>query len=592
MFGLNAFRSCILLVLGVAAYFFLFSSSEIKHIRQRRAPIAARDLVPLASGDGVLSPGAGAVFYRGTNLVTFTCSKTLMAVNVDLFVVQGTMSFTKEIASNATFEVAADKKSGKVFVNIPEDQPTGPNHVLRVWGWLQGHGPESNDTQYYILPDSGHFAIADKNAGTFNHPTAQESLVSGRLQTLDFTLGSAFSAVSNIRIDFTNSDWTDWYTIVDGFPLTNGATTYTYGWYVPATIRLSSHYHIRITPSSKTSQDAVSTYAVNQTPDLSAVLHSSEFTAFSAPAMNGPGFEPKVSTPWLFGQRVSYSWTYNPGDGSDLSRFSTWYVDLYNTQLGHNVSMGQRLGEVANAAGQTMVWTGQVPAGLYGGLYFIRVWAWGEPWTAATVDKVEPVSGLTKAPFTVSDSATYSAYTATITTALKWQLQTNVTVTWTYKSSSLVIADGWRVDLYRDSVPYKQYAKIISTPVDVDVRRYTFNVSTLGLSADQYGTDYRIYVYATVTSPSGKPEQIGAMSNTFEIAAAPPPGVAASSGGTSTGSSGSTSGSGAAASGGSAGNATGAGSTYGAAKSGIDMRGVLVKVAVAIVAALKLTQVI
>ncbi|KAI8919180.1 hypothetical protein DFJ77DRAFT_453274 [Powellomyces hirtus] len=511
MFGLNAFRSAALLVLGLAAYFF-FSADKLI-FRQRRAPLAQRDVRPVVTGDKIIAPGAGAQFARGGEYtISFICSVPLQYVNVDLYYVQGQTTFYKEIATNAP---APTESKGSVVVNIGKDYDTGPNYIIKVWGPVAG----TNGVDQYMVPDSDHFAIVDPNAGVFHHPgaigTDSMTLVTGRQETLNFTIGTAFDGVKNIRLDVSNSDWKDWYTIDDHIPISGASGIITYSWSVPATLRLSTRYHLRVTRSgtTKVEKSSVNVATVANSP----ILHSSEFTVQNAPAMGHTGMTITVNPLLYTGGTGGVSWEFVPG--VEMDPIASWNVDLYNAALGHRESMGIRLATNVQNVGTGGSMQFKVPDDLSSGLYFVRVWGYSGTTTAATIDAIDPISGITKEVIVVADKTIYNAYKASVTAPTTWVLESNATFSWTYTSTLPV--DGWRIDLYKKSVTYKLFKSIVVNPLPAKTLSYTVHVDDL-LQYTQYqlGNDYFLYIWGNVVTSAGVTEQVGAVSNPFTIAKA------------------------------------------------------------------------
>ncbi|KAJ3020304.1 hypothetical protein HKX48_001014 [Thoreauomyces humboldtii] len=511
---LNAFRTSALLFLGIAAWFYLNADKNIS--RQKRAPIFERT----SDVDAITAPLLGASIPRGTSYtIKYTTTVPMVYVNVDFYTVAGTTTFLVEGPNNQT-------DSGSITLDLPKTFQTGANFVIKVWGPVAAGG-------FHYIPDSALFSIVDPSAGYFISPLAPsvsaQSMVAGRQQDITFSLGSAFSSASTVRIDILNSLWPDAYNVADGYSIGSlpAPCNVTYLWEVPASFRTNVDYHLRVTISDP--NNPLKPGTMNAAIDTDAVLHSALFSITSTTAMEntamtftgtGTAASPIV---WNNGQIVSIGWLFNPdGLTSTTTPVSTWTVELYNTVMGYPESVGVNIGRgvVNTNTGATISYT--VPSTLAAGIYFVRAWGYSGP---ATINTIDPISGIS-AVITVVNSQFAAANALTVSIPSVWPLATTQKVTWVYNGQQ---TDYWNIDLYRNSVIYKQFKSIA---VHLPNSTYSWSSLTDNLldePANQQGNDYSLHVFGNVGTT-----QVGALSSTFAIT--PAAAGSSTSGSTSSGS--------------------------------------------------------
>ncbi|KNC98917.1 uncharacterized protein SPPG_05880 [Spizellomyces punctatus DAOM BR117] len=490
MLGLNTFRSTVLLLVGIVAYLYLSPDTSILRQRAVRAP--------LPSTDRVIFPALAEQLARGgTYDIQFQCGVELAYVNIDLYVVQGETTYVTYLATNVTAPAAG---IGSIPIKIGDNMRTGSSFVLKVWG------PRKDGNGTYEVPNSDHFAIIDPSAGEWNNPGLSlkggTQFFTGRQATLNYTLGSAFDGVKSIRIDLLSAEWKDIYTIADGIPASGHADTYTLVWHIPASLRLSQFYHLRITASAAT---LVKKNAVNApVDDNGAMLSSPEFAIFPHTAVMHPAMTINAPTKWVTNSTVVITWAFQP---SPLANVGQWNIELYNTALGTGRSLGVCLGILPNQ-GYGGQFSYVVPQDLPSGIYFLRLWGWGT--TQQASDNVDPVSG-TSALIYVTDQATASAYTLSVNAPAQWPQTKNVSISWNYKSDLLNVS-GWNIDLFRDSVVYKLYKGLTTSSLPANATNYGLVVPSDWL----LGHDYVVRVYGLVQT-GNQTQEIGAFSAIFSV---------------------------------------------------------------------------
>ncbi|KAI9091013.1 hypothetical protein DFS34DRAFT_636434 [Phlyctochytrium arcticum] len=494
MLGLNTFRTSFLLFTALIATLYYYNPLQSPSANAPDVQRARR--APIPDVDRIIAPQPAQEFARGGSYnIQYLCSVQLEYVNVDLYMYQGERIYIGYLATNYT--AAGPGVVATIPIKIAQNMRTGPSFVIKVWG------PIKNSTEHYEVPDSSHFAILDPSAGTWNYPRLSPvsgiaQLFTGRQATLNYTLGTAFDGVASVRIDILSSDRKEYYTIADGLPTTGSQNTYTWVWRVPASLRLSQLYHLRILPTGST---LIPKNAVNAAFDVNLpVLNSAEFSIFPVPAMMDPAVSIQIQPKWIANASQTISWTYKPYPPATVD---SWTVELYDTLLGESISLGRTLGSVANA-GEGASLTIKVPGDLEGGIYFVRVWGLRLGTTAS--DNIDPVSGLSGL-IEIGDGTVTAKDVAIVTAPAKWARGDNITVTWKFDSD--LVVNGWLIDLYKSSVTYKLYTGIVNNTLPYDVRSATFVVPDHWM----LNNDYQIRVRGYVQSPtSGLPQLVGGFS--------------------------------------------------------------------------------
>ncbi|KAJ3184072.1 hypothetical protein HDU85_001923 [Gaertneriomyces sp. JEL0708] len=473
MFGLNLFRTTVLLLLGSLYYYLNYGTPYVE--RGLRAPVAVEQ------GDGVSIPRLAQQFPRGGQIdIKYRCSIELEYLNVDLITVQGGQRFVDYLVTNGT----APNPDGEntLTVIIPGNIPAGSNYVVKVWGPLKG---QTESPDWYELPISEMFSIVDPNAGSFTAPGLSTygytQWFTGRKVLLQYTLGSAFNDVTAVRIDILNSAWAEVYTLFPSVPASGKEQTYTQEWLVPASLRLSQFYSLRIIPADGLTK----THNVDtQTLTVSPMLSSPLFSIFPQPAMSDPAMTIEVAARWTPGNNTVISWKYAPFPDATVN---SWTVELYDTLLGSSNTLGTPIGKASSTNGGRLTY--QVPENLAAGVYYIRAWGYATSQNATANAAIDPVSGLSRL-IVVLDEEKVHGNILTVTTPSQWAQGKNASVSWTLKQTTdAPPVHSWRVDLYKYSVVHKHYLAL-ATALPAETRSLTYELPKDFL----LGTDYLVRV--------------------------------------------------------------------------------------------------
>ncbi|KAJ3020864.1 hypothetical protein HKX48_000094 [Thoreauomyces humboldtii] len=438
--------------------------------------------------------------------VDFWTAIALASVNIDLYTVQGDKSNPVFVTSLLANAAPTTTSSGAYTYNVsfPSTLPIGPTFVFKI------SGPTASDTSVlHHIPDSDCFQIIDTSVGDFLFPAqpytqpTPSPLITGRIQTISFNLSTAIAPY--LRIDLLSIDWPESYTITTDVPAcAQTPCIVTTTWEVPASLWTSAHYYLRVSGGSSDPAPAVA-FQVD-VRFRGTGFYSSLFAVTAAPATEDSGVIFKTGSPWFVGTSASASFTF---DLTRAVRPPSWTLELYSTELGAPISLGQTLSTSLQPNTTISIDT----SGLSTGLYFLRAWGW--PSGQTVVDTADPISGISNVIVVVREEAYQAGNLSVVIPTRNWGSDGIVQVGWNWTGA--VAVNGWTVDLYRNSVPHKLFRPLTPTLLDSSTTNLAINTSTLlYFPQDQASTDYQLYIHGDVNI-NGVTSRIGGFSEYFAI---------------------------------------------------------------------------
>lgn len=322
------------------------------------------------------------------------------------------------------------------------------------------------------------FVATYESLGDVTEPSGDPPVVAGRESKIKFEIKDL--TCSAVTIGLFSRLWDNFYMVIKDNYKIDGAGSYEYTWQVPATVRLSPYYSVRIICSS-TEKEPYS--VVTSTNTGSRSFTGPEFAVFSITALKNSAMDISIPKTLKFGETVSISWSYTPPKSSD-PKVRSWTIELLNAEEGLYSSYANTIASNLFANSNSGSYSYKVPESLTPGLYIARIWGYN---TDSTSD-VDPISGMTGILVVTKDVPTDFSLSVTSDSTFTNDEQSSITIS----KSGDVNAGAISLGIYKGSTPYLLVHTILRNE-NVNNFPHIVNYTPLNLTG---GNDYYFVAYS------------------------------------------------------------------------------------------------
>ncbi|KAJ3094903.1 hypothetical protein HDU97_007454, partial [Phlyctochytrium planicorne] len=404
-----------------------------------------------ANGNGITYP---TTFTPLTMGASYTCKFVTgqawawTSIRLDLYTLAGGERFVASLNSvEASKVINSMTNQGEIPFTITESMGTGSAYFLRI------SGTDSKTGYPLVLPNSEVFAINNPSSGEWYYPNSQTVLYTGRMVTLNFTVGKPFMSATNVRVEISSAILPKSLVIVNSVNLDFSKPYLTVPWSIPPYFKKSQFYFLRILPNdgpnAATADGSAGTgLSLPSQGFVSDILRhlkkanqtSQSFTLFENSVFNQK--ELTINTlPSVIATNTSTLIKYSYVGTQKVSK---WNIDLFSSGPYSKFLLGVTIGVSTSSSQYNWTVSNDLPAGTY----FLRIYGFRDSDTI-TPD-VDPVSRMSDV-FTIVNTQQGPNITINGFSAAPWTKGAKANVTFAYKKGDDVSVNGIIIDLYKNT---------------------------------------------------------------------------------------------------------------------------------------------